>query len=79
MPSSLFDALQTLPPLTYQVVLLTYGLVHGTPYSVRQIARTLSLSEASVRCLQADALKHLRGIPAFRSLRASSSEVRRVG
>lgn len=79
MPSSLFDALQTLPTLTYQVVLLTYGFVNGTPRSVRTIARQLGLSEASVRRLQADALKHLRGIPAFRSLRAASSEVRRVG
>ena len=79
MPSSLCDALQTLPTLTYQVVLLTYGFVNGTPRSVRTIARQLALSEASVRRLQADALKHLRGIPAFRSLAATRQEVRSIG
>jgi len=79
MTSSLFDALQTLPTLTYQVVLLTYGLVNGTPYTVRTIARQLSLSEPSVRRLQADALAHLRGIPAFRQLVATRQAVRRVG
>jgi DNA-directed RNA polymerase sigma subunit (sigma70/sigma32) len=79
MTSSLFDALQTLPTLTYQVVLLTYGFVNGTPRSVRTIARQLALSEASVRRLQADALKHLRGIHAFRSLAAARQEVRPLG
>lgn len=79
MTSSLFDALQTLPTLTYPVVLLTYGLVNGTPYTVRTIARQLSLSETSVRRLQADALKHLRGIPAFRSFLSSQHAVRHVG
>ncbi len=79
MTSSLFDALQTLPTLTYQVVLLTYGLVNGTPYTVRTIARQLSLSETSVHRLQADALAHLRGIPAFRQLAGTRQAVRRVG
>lgn len=63
--AALHRALQALPPRAAQVMALLYGLWNGTPYSVRTVAQTLHLSEASVRRIEADALKALRAHPAL--------------
>lgn len=62
---TLDQALQALPPRAAQVIALLYGLWDGTPYSVRVVARTLHLSEPTVRRLEAEALKALRAHPAI--------------
>jgi len=63
--STLQRALQALPPRAAQVMALLYGLWDGTPYPVRVVAKTLHLSEASVRRIEADALRALRAHPAI--------------
>ncbi len=62
---TLQQAVQALPPRAAQVMALLYGLWDGTPYSVRAVAQTLHLSEASVRRIEADALRALRAHPAM--------------
>jgi len=61
--AALETALQALPPKGAQVIALLYGLWDGTPYPVRTVAQTLHLSEASVRRIEAEALRALRAHP----------------
>lgn len=63
--ATLQQAVQALPPRAAQVMALLYGLWDGTPYSVRVVAKTLQLSEAAVRRIEADALRALRTHPAI--------------
>jgi DNA-directed RNA polymerase sigma subunit (sigma70/sigma32) len=63
--ATLHQAVHALPPRAAQVIALLYGLWDGTPYPVRTVAKTLHLSEASVRRIEAEALRALRAHPAL--------------